>query len=148
MTNQAQHDAAKALDEHLAFIARDIDRWLDLFADDAVVEFPYAPPGYPARLEGKAAIDAYFRPTPQTFPGLVFTNLRRHPTVDPDVALAEVHGSATIPTTGKRYEQDYVMVLRTRAGKIVHYREYWNVNLALEAFGGTDAVKSAVGGAS
>ncbi|UQA56438.1 nuclear transport factor 2 family protein [Polyangium aurulentum] len=148
MTNATKHDAAHALDQHLAFIARDIDRWLDLFADDAVVEFPYAPPGFQARLEGKAAIDTYFRPTPQTFGGLVFTNLRLYPTQDPDVALAEVHGSATIPATGKRYEQDYIMVLRTRAGKIVHYREYWNVTLALEAFGGADAVKSAAGGAS
>mgnify|MGYP002140209445 CR=1 FL=1 len=55
-------------------------------------------------------------------------------TTDPDVALAEVHGSATIATTGKRYEQDYVMVVRTRNGKIVHYREYWNITPALEAF--------------
>ncbi|TKC91475.1 nuclear transport factor 2 family protein [Polyangium fumosum] len=145
MTSTGHHNAAQALDEHLALISKDIQRWVELFADDAVVEFPYAPPGLPARLEGKAAIDTYFRPTPQTFVGLTFSDVRRYVTTDPDVALAEVHGTAQIPATGKRYEQDYVMVLRTRAGKIVHYREYWNVGLALEAFGGTDAVRSAVG---
>ncbi|MDI1480206.1 nuclear transport factor 2 family protein [Polyangium sp. y55x31] len=145
MTSTGHRDAAQALDEHLALISKDIQRWLELFADDAVVEFPYAPAGFPARLEGKAAIDAYFRPTPQTFAGLTFSNVRRYVTTDPDVVLAEVHGTAFIPTTGKRYEQDYLMVLRTKEGKIVHYREYWNVGLALEAFGGTDAVRDAVG---
>ncbi|MDC3987880.1 nuclear transport factor 2 family protein [Polyangium jinanense] len=145
MTSTGHRDAAQALDEHLALISQDIQRWIELFADDAVVEFPYAPPGLPARLEGKAAIDAYFRPTPQTFVGLTFSNLRRYVTTDPDVALAEVHGTAFIPTTGKRCEQDYIMVLRTKAGKIVHYREYWNVGLALESFGGTDEARKAVG---
>ncbi|MDC0743034.1 nuclear transport factor 2 family protein [Polyangium mundeleinium] len=145
MTSTGHRNAAQALDEHLALISKDIQRWIELFADDAVVEFPYAPPGLPARLEGKAAIDAYFRPTPQTFAGLTFSDVRRYVTTDPDVALAEVHGTAQIPATGKRYEQDYIMVLRTRAGKIVHYREYWNVGRALEAFGDTDAVRNAVG---
>jgi ketosteroid isomerase-like protein len=136
MTTNAQRDAAQALDEHLALIGKDMDRWLALFADDAVVEFPYAMPGMPARLEGKAAIDTYFRPAPQSFLGLAFHDLRRYLTPDPDVVLAEVHGTATIAATGKHYEQDYVMVLRTRGGKIVHYREYWNVGPALRSFEG------------
>lgn len=145
MTNTLPRHAAEALDAHLALINHDIERWLELFAEDAVVEFPYAPPGLPSRLEGKAAIATYFRPTPETFAGLTFSNLRRYATTDPDVALAEVHGSATIPATGKRYEQDYVMVLRTRAGQVVHYREYWNIGLALEAFGGAETLGRAVG---
>lgn len=134
MTTIAHRDAARAIDEHLELIAHDIERWLELFADDAVVEFPYATPGMTARLEGKAAIAGYFRTTPAQFLGLSFRGVRRYRTTDPDVALAEVHGSATIATTGKRYEQDYVMVVRTRNGKIVHYREYWNITPALEAF--------------
>jgi len=28
--------------------------------------------------------------------------------------------------TGRHYQQDYVMRLETKDGKIIHYREYWN----------------------
>lgn len=119
-------------------------RWLALFADDAVVEFPYAASlGRSGRLDGKAAIDAYFRGTPGSFRDLTFRDLRRFPGTDPDLAVAEVHGSAVIGPTNRRYEQDYVMLLRTRNGKIVWYREYWNPLPAIEAFGGIDGLPTA-----
>ena len=133
----APHDAARALDAHLALIGRDMEAWLDLFADDATVEFPYAPAlGVPALLEGKAAIRRYFEGALESFRDLTLGEVRRHPTTDPDVALAEAHGSATILPAGKRYEQDYVMMVQTRNGKIVRYREYWNLGPVIEAFGG------------
>jgi ketosteroid isomerase-like protein len=57
------------------------------------------------------------------------------PGLDPDVAVVEAHGSATIATTGRRYDQDYVVFVRTRDGMVVSYREYWNPLPGLEAFG-------------
>lgn len=140
-TTHSPRDAARALDEHLELIGHDIQRWIDLFADDAVVEFPYAPSlGLPGRFEGKEAIDRYFRGTPESFRDLAFRDVRRYPTTDPDVAIAEAHGSATVGANDARYEQDYVMLVRTKGGKIVLYREYWNPLPALEAFGGADAL--------
>lgn len=146
MPSEPSHtgDAAQALAAHLELIGHDMQRWLALFADDAVVEFPYAASlGRSGRLAGKAAIDAYFRGTPETFRGLTFCDLRRFPGSDPELAVAEVHGSAVIGTTGARYEQDYVMLLRTRGGKIVWYREYWNPLPAIAAFGGIDGLPAA-----
>lgn len=135
MPPDTRSEAERALDQHLHLIASDIERWLDLFADDAVVEFPYAAAlGRPGRFVGKPAIAAYFRTTPATFRGLVFTDLRKHPGADPQVAVAEVHGAATIAPTGRRYEQDYVMIVHTRDGRISHYREYWDPTRAIAAF--------------
>ncbi|AUX45423.1 phenazine biosynthesis protein [Sorangium cellulosum] len=140
MTHPLPHprplDAAQALDAHLDLIGRDAERWLDLFADDATVEFPYATAlGVPGRFEGKPAIRRYFEGMLERFRDLSLRDVRRYPTTDPDVALAEVHGSAIILPAGKRYEQDYVMVVATRDGKIVRYREYWNPAPVVEAFG-------------
>ncbi|KYG03215.1 phenazine biosynthesis protein, partial [Sorangium cellulosum] len=131
MTHPLPHprplDAAQALDALLDLIVRDIEGWLALFADDATVEFPYATAlGVPGRFEGKEAIRRYFQGTIERFRDLSLRDVRRYPTTDPDVALAEVHGSAIILPSGKRYEQDYVMVVATRDGKVVRYREYWN----------------------
>lgn len=138
MTNETS-DAGRALTAHLELIGRDIARWLDLFADDAVVVFPYAASvGAPTRLTGKPAIAAYFGGTPGTFRDLRFRDERRFPGADPEQALAEVHGSARVGPEGRPYEQDYVMIVRTRAGKIVEYREYWDPTPAIAALGGSD----------
>jgi hypothetical protein len=133
------------LDAHLELIRTDLERWLELFTDDAVVEFPYAAGlELPQRLEGREAIRRYFADTPKHFQGLVFTNVQRYRTTDPDVALAEAHGSATIAVTGSGYEQDYVMLVKTRDGRISLYREYWNPIPGLRAFGGEQNLRRAV----
>ncbi|WAS96449.1 nuclear transport factor 2 family protein [Nannocystis punicea] len=137
--------AAAALAAHLEWIARDIERWLELFADDAIVEFPYAARlGLPPRLLGKPAIAAYFRRTPAVFRDLRFSGLRSYPGADPDVIVAEVHGSATLFPRGTAYEQDYVMVLECKDGQIARYREYWDPNAASDFREGP--VRDALGG--
>jgi ketosteroid isomerase-like protein len=42
-------------------LSGDADGFADLFAPDAVIEAPFAPPGAPARLEGREAIHEYSR---------------------------------------------------------------------------------------
>lgn len=144
--------AEALLRQHLDLILRDHARWLELFDDAAVVEFPYAGGlGTSARLEGKPAIDAYFARAASEFLELRFAEPRVHVAaghgVGVSVAIAEVHGSARIAQTGRPYEQDYVMVLEARDGKITRYREYWNPLPGIETFGGAEAL-AALGRAS
>jgi uncharacterized protein len=137
LAHMTDHKTAEAvLREHFALVTRDHSRWLALFAEDAVVEFPYAPAlGRPSRLDGKAAIDAYFRPYSREVLQLTFSDVRLYPTTDPSIALGEAHASARIASTGRDYEQDYVVILATKNGLISRYREYWNVLPASAAFG-------------
>lgn len=138
-------NALEVLDAHLALIGTDIERWLTLFADDATVEFPYAAgTNLPARFVGKEAIRAYFSRAPEVFLNLTFSNVRRYATSDSDVAIAEVHGTATIATTSKPYAQDYIFFVHCRDGRILRYREYWNPLPVFESFGGLAQVASAM----
>lgn len=57
------HDATirdrhqKVVKDFLALLeAKNIDAWIELWADDGVQEMPYSPPGFPNRIEGKSAI--------------------------------------------------------------------------------------------
>jgi ketosteroid isomerase-like protein/quercetin dioxygenase-like cupin family protein len=129
-----QQQTAEVFAAHLALLGKDVQAWLDLFAENAVIEFPYASTT-PGQLEGKAAIYNYMKDVPAQMQDLVFTNVRIYPTA-PNVLFAEVHGEAIIVATGRHYQQDYVMQLETQEGKIIHYREYWNPVPALEAWGG------------
>lgn len=131
-----QHTTAQAFAAHLALVVKDIQAWVDLFAEDAVLEFPYASAlSLPERLEGKSAIYNYMKNASAQMQNLVFTNIRVYSTSNPNLLFAEVHGEAVIVATGRHYQQDYVMQLETRDGLIIHYREYWNPMPALDAFG-------------
>ena len=135
-----ERQTAEAFAAHLALVGKDVQAWVDLFAENAVVEFPYASTT-PGRLEGKEAIYNYMKDVPAQMQDLVFTNVRIYPTSNPNVLFAEVHGEAVIVSTGHHYQQDYVMRLETKEGKIIHYREYWNPIPALEAWGGTQNLR-------
>lgn len=123
--------AADVVEESLRLIGTDIEGWLALFADDAVVEFPYAKGrNVPERFDGKPAIATYYREVIKLFSDLRFRDIRIIAGADPELAVAEAHGTAFLPHAGKTYEQDYVMVLRVKDGKAIHYREYWNPTAA------------------
>ena len=127
---------AQIFSDHLQLISKDIPAWLELFAEDAIVEFPYASAlGSPDRLAGKSAIYNHMKDVPAKMQNLTFTNIQSHQMLNPNFLFAEVHGEATIVATGCHYQQDYVMQLETKEGKIIHYREYWNPIPALEAWG-------------
>lgn len=121
---------------HLALIGTDVEAWSDLLAEDAIVEFPYASAlGSPSRLEGKPAILNHMKIAVAQLQNWVFTNVREYQTLIPNVLFAEFHGKAVFVATGQLYQQDYVVRLETKNGKIIHYREYWNPVPILEIVG-------------
>jgi hypothetical protein len=116
----------------LGLIVKDVQALIDLCAEDAVAEFPYAF-DTPRRVEGKTAIYNYMKDALAQMQNLKFTNVRVYPTTT-NLLWAEVHGEATVAATGQLYEQDYVIRMETKEGKIVHYCEYWNPMLTIEGW--------------
>lgn len=111
---------------------KDMIGFAGLWAEDGVAEFPFAPPGWPARLEGRAAVEDYVRDYPQMLDIQGFPKQVVHHTTDPDVVIAEFDAEGVVVATGRRYRTSYVVVVTTRDGEIVNYRDYWNPLLAQE----------------
>lgn len=126
----AQH----ALAEHLRLVSSGrIQEWVELFAPDAVLEFPYAPTTVPRRLQGRDELLAYMRHFPETF-DVEFVDLVFHDTADPRLAIAEFGSTGRAVATGKPYEQACISVVHTDAdGRITRYLDYWNPLVAMEA---------------
>ncbi|WP_329424353.1 nuclear transport factor 2 family protein [Streptosporangium sp. NBC_01495] len=126
----AQHAVA----EHLRLTAAGrVDEWVTLFAPDAVLEFPFAPPGVPQRVTGRDALFAHMSNFPETF-DVEFVDLVFHQTVDPSLVIAEFRSTGTARPTGKPYEQTCVSVVRTDDDALItHYLDYWNPLVAIEA---------------
>lgn len=107
-----------------ALLAPGADEYLDMFHDDAVFEFPYNAGGA-VRIQGKAAMAAYLTKIEGT---IVFDefDLREAHSIPSDGMVLEYHSKAHIAASGLRFEQDYVAVLKTSAGRVDFYREYFN----------------------
>ncbi|MDD1723648.1 MAG: nuclear transport factor 2 family protein [Methanospirillum sp.] len=112
-----------------------IDSWINIWADDAVVEFPYAPDPNPRRLEGKKAIYEYYKDISPVFELLREKPLVSYLSTDPHVGVFEISLEFFIRSTGKDYIQDYISVVRVSDdGLIVFYREYFDPVRGQKAF--------------
>jgi len=119
------------------FLAKDMKGWSDLCAEDVVAEFPFAPPGSPARIEGRAALYEYLRNYPDAIDIRSLPTLRTYATDDHNIAIAEWSASGLVVSNGNPYEMSYASFVTFRDGLIVNYREYWNPQAFLKAMGGT-----------
>ena len=130
--NEPHPTALQLLERHLEIgIVNDLEAWYALFDEDAVLEFPYAiGTPFTARLDGKAAIREHIDKVARLFGRFTFHAPRFHAT-GRDLASCEVHGVSTIAASGAAYEQNFVMIVEARDGRIVRYREYWSPIVAM-----------------
>jgi hypothetical protein len=106
-------------------LSGDIDGFADLFAPDAVLEAPFAPPGAPSRLEGREAIREYSRHVMASPLRLEdFEVAEFYPTQDPEVVIVEMRTKGTLTTTGQPFAATSIQVPRIREGQIVLFRDF------------------------
>ncbi|MGA4989152.1 nuclear transport factor 2 family protein [Nonomuraea bangladeshensis] len=97
----------------------------EVWAEDVVVETPFAAPGRPRRIEGRSAFLDLARQGRAALPfRLEMSEVTVHATADPDVVIVEYELGATIPGTGERRSAPFIGVLRARDGQVAHWREY------------------------
>jgi ketosteroid isomerase-like protein len=105
---------------------KNIPAWIDLWAEDGLMEFPFAPEGWPQRLEGRRAIADYMRHYPDHIDLYDFPDLRIHQTTDPQTIVVEMRGVGRLVETGAPFDMTYIAVVSVRDGRITSYRDYWN----------------------
>jgi ketosteroid isomerase-like protein len=95
-----------------------------LYAEDCVVEVPYAFGRADPLLEGGDAIRAHFARGPGQPFELRARDLVVHQTEDPELVVAEWDYEVTARTTGRTARVSNVQFLRVRDGLIVHSRDF------------------------
>ncbi|WP_025099486.1 nuclear transport factor 2 family protein [Burkholderia sp. A1] len=101
-----------------------VSGWMNIYAADAVHEFPFAPNGWMTRLEGREAIATYM----DQLPGLIhfgsLSNVRARDLGSECIVEATGHHrrvSDNAPIT-----IDYVWFVTLRDGQVTHFRDYMN----------------------
>ncbi|MCK8681105.1 nuclear transport factor 2 family protein [Streptomyces lichenis] len=107
-------------------LAKDIDGWVGLWDEHGVMEFPFAPEGWPRRLEGRAAVAGYMRGYPDHIDLRAIPYLEITPTADPRTIVADLRATGRLGATGEPYEMSYIALVTVVGGLITRYRDYWN----------------------
>ena len=130
-------DSPRAVFERFltASLDSDLGKLADFYAEDVVIEMPFAPEGVPKRSEGReplrARLSSFAGRRPWTFDKI--DSVVVHETTDPEVIIAEYDIHATVIATGEPLVLSYVMVITVRDGLIVHSRDYSNSLAILNA---------------
>lgn len=108
------------------------ERWSelpDLYAEDAVVDQPFAPNSL--RLHGRETIRKHFAGADGLL-RLRAHNIVVHDTTDPEVIIAEFDYDGVVINTGRSFQASNIQVLRVRDGQIIESRDYHD-HMALAA---------------
>lgn len=113
-------------------VAADATGFVDMLAKDAVMEFPFAPPGLPRQLKGREAVADHLTK---------LARLIRFDRIGPATVLARdgattvlaFEGTGTGVETGAPYDQRYLSVITTAGGRIVRYLDYWDPLVVVRA---------------
>ena len=116
-------------------VEKDIDGWMNLWDDNCVLELPFAPKGRPNRVEGKADLSTYIQGVVKNLEVVNTAQQQIYLTQDPNLIIVEFGGEGRIPSTGRTFRAQYVWMMRTNNGRLIHMRDYWNPLAAMEARG-------------
>jgi ketosteroid isomerase-like protein len=125
--------SAELVERALDLLLRhDMAAFAGLWAEDGVLEFPFAQPGSPQRIEGRLAVQEYLRDYPDLLDVREIPERAVHRTEDPEVVVVEFTVDGAVVATGKPYTMRYIAVITVRDGEIRHYRDYWSPAAAAE----------------
>ncbi len=134
-------DAAQRLIEATV---NDRNALADVYADRAVIEMPFAAPLFPAVREvTREELRAGFtRPGGPRYTGV--SDVRIHETAAASTAVLEYRLHGVTAEAARAFALDYIMVITTDDGRIVHSRDYSNLVQAAQAMGMTEQLIAAL----
>lgn len=112
---------------------RNIDDWMELWADEGAQYYPFGTEMFPRHLVGKAAIYDRWKGMPSMFDSLSFP--LRETWQDGDTVIARFD-SACVLTGGREYLNNYLGIFKFDTdGKVREYWEYFDPIIAGTGFG-------------
>ena len=128
-------NAVELLHAHFHEMQTDFAAWCALYAEDAVMEYPYgAYAGVSSPLRGIATIAKSVKSFLDDVRDFQVEVLKIYRVEGEDAVLAEFTARATVIGTGRPDNQDYILYLRAEGGKIALLREYFDATPVIAAF--------------
>jgi uncharacterized protein len=118
----------------------------DLFAEDGVLRFPFAPPGMPKEIRGREAIRASRAAESgrRSLLAMDGVDLVVRETDDPEVVVTEIEHYGHSQALNGPYRFRALGVVRVRDGEIVSYDDYMDPIAMAALLGRTDELVAAL----
>jgi ketosteroid isomerase-like protein len=116
-----------------ALVAHDMDGFADCFAPSGSIEFPFASPGYPERIDGRDDIRSYMSRYPEIVDVREVVAQRRLHTEQAGTVVVEFELGGVGVANQRPYTLKYVAVITVGGEGIEDYRDYWSPAAAEEA---------------
>ncbi|WP_052847353.1 nuclear transport factor 2 family protein [Streptomyces avicenniae] len=122
---------------HQAIRDKSADALADLYAEDAVHEFPFTSPGFPSRFEGREELRAGYRAAWGASPVRVeeIRDVTVHETSEPGVLIEEHVIVGTFPGAEAAFTVPGLLVLHVRDGLLAYVRDYMDALAVTDALG-------------
>jgi uncharacterized protein len=104
---------------------KNLDTWFDLWSPDGVFIIPYAPAGFPDRIEGRSRLEPLYRQLFEGYGELRYHELEIRPLLDPNAFVATWVTDVDL-RAGGRYVNKLIAMFELRDGKVVRYVEYFD----------------------
>ncbi|WP_369392944.1 nuclear transport factor 2 family protein [Streptomyces sp. CG1] len=129
-----------------AMLDKSADNLADLYAVDAVHEFPFLFPGMPTRYQGREEVRAGYRAAWGASPAQPqeIREVAVHQSTDPEVITVEQLVTGTVTTTGQPFSFPGLLVIRVRNGQILHVRDYMDGLGVAHAMGRLTAIAASL----
>lgn len=124
-------------------LAKDMQGYTALWAEDGVLEIPFAGPDQLSRIVGRAALKTYLAGYTDLLDIHKISDVVYHEGTDRSRVVMEFVASGVMVGTQRPYHMNYIAVLRTREGAIENYRDYWSPAAAADLLAGVDASQAA-----
>lgn len=135
-------DAEAVIEEFLdALETMNIKRFLNTWHENGVQVMPYAPEGFPTRLEGKEAIRRQYCPFPTYYKFIHFLDRIFHFTNDPNRVWVEARSEIQIKVNGKTYNNKFASLFTLHDARIIEYKEYSSPFTLLTPFLSSEALR-------
>ena len=112
----------------------DGENFFDIHAEDVVVEYVITVPGYPRKIEGRDALAELYRGYGDSIVQNGSSDVFAHYDREKSVAVLEYTIHGTTVHNGNPYLNRFISVITIKDRKIVHWRDYLDPLLVMEAF--------------
>ncbi|MEU4384588.1 nuclear transport factor 2 family protein [Promicromonospora sp. NPDC023805] len=138
-------EATEAARRLIEATVTDVDALADVYADRAVIEMPFAAPLFPVvrDVTRDELRTGFTRPGRPRYTGV--SDVRIHETGAANAAVLEYRLHGVTAEEEREFTLDYIMVITTQDGQIVHSRDYSNPVQAAQAMGMTEKLITALG---
>jgi uncharacterized protein len=110
-----------------ALMARDFERWGDLWAEDATFTVAYPLPGMPATMEGRDAIVSGIRSLAHRVMAITLSDVQVHETRTPGVFFVQYAQRVDLASDLPPYHNTICSKVIVRDGQIIELVEYYDV---------------------